>query len=430
MLSEEVSASGLPYTFTAMPGNSRISINIAWPTQWYFDADNNPAVPIIGTRSLLAGGATDYPAGQVVERFADMDSEGNLWTSADYVFGVLHFSPDHRDETLAIANAHLRSPLFDQKWLGRMRSQYAEQMMEYRDNAEVQGHEASRWAMLGEQPVRAGLSVRKEDHIQAATQADVVKWATSIFKRNGAVISIAGDLSAADAGDAVDALFDGLPDGEKTIAGIAQADMSPKRILLHAPESVTNTLTFFGKLPPGRDGSEFDDQILVGALSGGVENGLFGAVRTELRASYRYGAGVEEYTADNRMLILSGQIETSKVAEAEKTIREVYADFRAMPSITELSKVKKEYENDFKEHLKDTGSVAITAMISKIQGMDPARTLNLQSELDAVTLETLEQRLKDAFPKVDEFVVVLSSADENALPDACVITAAKDALDC
>jgi len=41
-----------------------------------------------------------------------------------------------------------------------------------------------------------------------------------------------------------------------------------------------------------------------------------------------------------------------------------------------------------------------------------------------------EQRLKDAFPKADEFVVVASSADEKALPDVCVIKAAKDALGC
>ena len=148
-----------------------------------------------------------------------------------------------------------------------------------------------------------------------------------------------------------------------------------------------------------------DDRILVDALSGGFEAGLFGAVRTELRASYGYGAGTEEYTTDNRLLIMSGQVETSKIAEAEKTIRKVYAEFRANPSINELPKIKKEYEINFKEDLKDTGSVAYNAMISKMRGMDPARALNLQGELDAVTIPTLDQRVKDAFPKADEFVV-------------------------
>lgn len=430
VLSEEVSASGLPYVFTRMPGNSRVSIHIAWPTRWYFDADRNPAVPRIGTRLLLAGGSTAYPAGEVIERMADMNSEGDLWTGADYVYGVLHFSPKHQDETLKIANAHLRNPLFDKGWLERVRGEFAEQMNEYRDSAEVQGYEASRWALFGNQPIRAGLSVREDSVIQAATQVEVVSWAKTVFKRNGVFISIAGDLNAADAGQAIDALFDGLPEGVETVAGVAEVDLSSKRIVLHSPEAKTSTLTFLGKLPPSRGGSQMDDRILVNALSGGFEEGLFGAVRTELRASYGYGAGTEEYTADNRFLIMSGQIETSKIAEAEKIIRKVYAEFRENPSIEELPKIKKEYEIGFKEDLKDTGSVSYDAMIAKMRGINPARALNLQGELDAVTVVTLEQRLKDAFPTVDELTVVLSSHDEKALPDACVVKAARDALSC
>lgn len=430
VLSEELSTSGLPYTFTNMPGNSRISIFIAWPTNWYFDANNNPAVPHIGTRLLLAGGASNYPAGQVTERFSDMNSEGDLWTSADYIYGALHFSPKHLDETLKIANAHLRSPLFDQKWLERIRSQSAEQMNEHRKRAEVQGFEASRWAIFGNQSIRAGLSVREDNVIQAVTKADIANWAKSIFKRKGVFISIAGDLSSADASQAVDALFDGLPEGEAAAAGTAQLDMSPNKLLFHAPESATSTLTFIGKLPPSKDGSEFDDLLLIDALNGSIEDGIFGAVRTELRASYRYGASTEEYTTENRFLIMSGQIETSKIADAEKTIRKSYAEFRANPSIEELPKRKKKYEIEFKEDLKDTGSVAYDAMISKIRGMNPARALNLQAELDAVTVQSLEQRVKSAFPQSEEFIVVLSSADESALPDACVIKVAKDALDC
>jgi len=342
----------------------------------------------------------------------------------------LHYSPEHQDETLKIVNAHLRSPLLDEKWLERIRAQYVEQSNEYRDSGEVQGFEAARWAMLGEQPVRAGLSVREQSVIEATTKKDVAEWASTVFKRKGVFISIAGDLSPTDAGLAVDAVFDGLPAGVDTVAGVATVDMSPTRILFHAPTAKTNTLTFFGKLPPESDGSQMDDQILVSALSGGFDDGLFGAVRTELRASYGYSAGTEEYTADNRLLIMSGQIETSKIAEAENIIRKVYADFRANPSIEDLPKVKKKYEIRFEEDLKDTGAVAYNALILKMKGMSPALALKPQADLDAVTIETLEQRLKEAYPKADEFVMVLSSADEKALPDACVVVAAKGALGC
>jgi len=113
-LNDLVSPSGLAYTHIKMPGNPRISIQIAWPASSAYAIDGNPAVPRIATRTIFAGGAEGYPAGETVQRVSDMNTEGDLWPEADHVRGVLHFSPEHTDETLKIANAHLRSPAFDE----------------------------------------------------------------------------------------------------------------------------------------------------------------------------------------------------------------------------------------------------------------------------------------------------------------------------
>jgi len=66
VLSEQVSPSGLAYTHINMPGNSRITIRVAWPSSRAYETNQNPAVPRIATRLIFAGGATGYPAGPIM----------------------------------------------------------------------------------------------------------------------------------------------------------------------------------------------------------------------------------------------------------------------------------------------------------------------------------------------------------------------------
>ena len=41
------------------PGVTDITITIAWPSNWAYEASRNPAVPYIGTETLLSGGTED-----------------------------------------------------------------------------------------------------------------------------------------------------------------------------------------------------------------------------------------------------------------------------------------------------------------------------------------------------------------------------------
>lgn len=430
VLSEEVSPSGLAYTHINMPGNSRITIQVAWPTAWAYAGDKSAVVPRIATRLLFAGGATGYPAGETIERINDMNTEGDLRPVADYVLGVLHFSPEHLNESLQIANAHVRSPALDEKWFERIRDQYAGQMNESRAQPKMQGFEAFRWAILQDTPLRKSLSIPDKGVVESAKRSEVSDWVKTVFKRNGAIIAVAGDLTAVEAGKAVDQLFEGLPEGAATVAGTSTATFSGKRILLHAPDSPTSTLSFIGKLPPASDGSYYQDRIIAEALTGGWESGLFGAVRTELRASYGFGAHIEEISNEHKIILFTGEVETAKLAEAEQKVREAYTEFRASAAVENLSALKKPYITGLKEDLKDTGSVAYDAMISKIYGMDSSRALKLVDEIDAITEESIRKRVTTAFPKAEDLTVIVDSPDAKALPGACVISGPADALDC
>lgn len=428
-MQDEVSDSGLAYTRVSMPDNDRITVRIAWPSQWAFDDEANQAIPYIASRLLLTAGTTNYSAAEVEERFADMNSSGFLSPTPEQVLGVLHYSPEHQADTLKIVNEHLTKPALDARWLERVRDEFSAQIAEVRSKAASEGFEALRWAIFGDQSIRRALSVEDPDMIDNVSRADIANWLDTIIKRNGAQIVVAGDLNAEEADVIVDTLFDGIPEGVAADKPTVEANFSPRRILLHTPGEEVSNLSFIGPLPAWHDAG-YDDILLTQMLGVGNQSVLFDTVRTQLRASYDFSAAMDAFTIDNRILIMTGQVETAKVAEAERVIRQAYASFLEAGPYNNLEKRKGALQESLQEVLKDTGATANSALMGKLGGKDTATILSELASFETLTVEDLQQRLSEGFPKADDLIVVATSPDADALADACVITEPEQAAAC
>lgn len=429
--SVEISPGGVEYTLLHMPEHEDVTIHIAWPTDWAYRPDTNKAAPVIGTQLILAGGAEGYPAGDVVEQFADLNSEGNIYMAVnDHVIGELTFERREMDETIAIANAHLRTPTLDPIWFDRIREGTAQTMAEARARPAHAGFDAVRWAVFGKQPLRLALSLDEPGVFDDLTREDVVAWHSETFAPAPQAIVVAGGIDAADAGAAIDALLRGLPNATRSVTQEAAPDYTPRRILLHIPDAQTSTLSFIAQLPPTRLGGEMEDLILVHALGGDDQSVLFEAVRTELRASYFFGAGIGNYTRDQRILFLSGEVETARLADVERVVRDGYAAFLQSGPSGELEPRKAALAASFAEMQDFVVDQALSELQSALDGSDAGRSFHLTTELQAVTESTLMDRLSSAFPHAEDFIVIAVSPDADALPGACVIRAPAEAADC
>ena len=429
--SVETSPGGIAYTLLHMPEHEDVTIHIAWPTDWAYRPETNKATPVVGTQLILAGGADGYPAGDVGERFADLNSEGNIYVAVNgHAIGELTFERDRMDETIAIANAHLRAPTLDQMWFDRIRDGIAANMAEAQAQPAHAGFDAARWAVFGAQPLRNALSLDEPGVFDNLTREDVVSWHSETFTRTPEAIVIAGGIDAADAGAAIDELLRGLPDASRSVTQEAALDYTARRILLHIPEAQTTTLSFIATLPATRLGGETEDLILIHALGGDDQSVLFEAVRTELRASYGFGAGMANYTRDHRILFLSGEVETAKLADAEQVVRDAYADFRQSGPSGELEPRKAPLAAHFAELPDFVVDQARSELQSALDGFETGRSLRLTDELQAVTKGTLMDRLSSAFPDAQDFIVIAVSPDADALPGACVIRSPAEAADC
>lgn len=425
----ETSPAGIEYTRLYIPEAEDVAVQIAWPTDWALREDVNQAVPYIGTDLILAGGAEGFPPGEVVETFADLNAEGTMWVTVDHLHGELVVPKENLSKAVAIAAAHLARPNMDPEWFDRIRQGFVANMTETQAKPVAKGFDALRWAVLGATPLRSALT-GEIAQIQSAAHEDVLRWHSETVTRTNAFIVIAGDINAADAGGAVDTLLSELPVATSRTLPAPTADFSPRRILLHVPEASKSTLIFLGSLPPTQDGGEFEDILLTTILGGGDNSVLFDAIRTRLRAGYAFSAQIDAYARNLRVLILSGEVETGQLAEAEAVVRDAYSTFRAKVPVGDIASLKAPLSGLTGQAASDPLAASYSALMALFDGQDPAQSLALTALLDRVSDATLWTRAGSAFPAGDAMIVLAVSPEASALPGACVITSPQEAANC
>jgi predicted Zn-dependent peptidase len=438
--SVETSPGGIVYTLISLPDQDDVTIQVAWPSDWAYRPATNKAAPWVGPELMLAGGAEEYPAGEVSERLADLNAEGALYVAGnDHVMGELTVDGEHMPELVEIANAHLRAPTLDQHWFNRIRDGYAQNLAEARLQPSAAGFDAVRWAVFSEHPLRNALALDQPGTFESFTVNDIAAWRAETFTRHPSAIVVAGGIDTAAAGEALDTLFAGLPEKssdaspDESEAGFVPnltPDFSPRRILLHLPDAEVSSLAFIAPLPPTRLGGEMEDLLLILALGSDDQSVLFKAVRDELRASYGFGAGIDNYTREQRILVMAGEVDTESVADAERRVREAYASFRQTGLKGDLADRKASLEAGFSKLGDFVIDQARTEIQSTLDGFEPGQSLTLIEELAAVTEQSVMERLNDAFPAHDDFIVMAVSPDADALPGACVISAPREAAGC
>ncbi|WP_170566498.1 M16 family metallopeptidase [Ruegeria atlantica] len=429
--SEESTPSGIKYTLLHMPRHEDVTIHVAWPTDWAYRQETKKAAALVGMELILAGGAEGFPAGEAAELFADLESEGYIYNGAQgHVIGELTFPREHLSKTIEIANAHLRNPTLDKLWFERIRDGFEQNINEARTHPTEAGFDTIRWAVFGTQPIRNALSFDDPNTFKTLEREDVVRWHQEIFTRQPEAIVVAGSLNAAEAGSAVDSLLAGLTETKRPIGRDVKPNFAPRRIVLHKPDAQTTSVTFIAPLPPSRLGSEFEDLILIDVLGGGDQSILFDTVRTQLRASYGFDAGISDYSRELRFLYMTGEVETALAAKAERSIVEAYKDFKLAGANESISIQKDSLE----KYVSDLGGFVVDQAQVELQfalnDLPPGSSLKLSGMLSEVSKKTVNNRLHEYFPSHDQFIIVATSPDADALPGACIISTPQDALNC
>ena len=410
-------------------GVSDITIMMAWPTDWSYDATRHPAVPYIASEAILSGGTETLKPQELMEVFNDANAGGWLTVASDYAYGELGFPREHTDEIVPIAATMLANPQLDPAWVARISAGLKANQEQNQAQSTTRMWMAARKAIFGDAPELAYHSLPDTAGITDVTPEMVRAWHREILTQDVPVIVVTGAINATDAGQAVDTLLEQLPAGPARPIAPSGANFAQRTILLHLPDAEKTTIGFLGQMPPTKDGGDLIDLLATQILSD-ANGPLFEAVRTEMRATYGLQAGYANFDRATRLMFITGEIETAKLAQAHDVILRTYEEFRSDPALGGLKAVRDNLADGFAEDVKyvDVAAQMIRELV--LDGQDPTLAPNFDNVLREITAEDVKDRLLSAFPKAEDLIVIVASPDQNALPGACVITEVSQASLC
>jgi zinc protease len=421
---------GHEFFYQSIPEASNVAIQIAWPSTWSMTVGRNPAVPFIATQLMLAGGTADMSASEVVERFGDLQASSNLIPTAEYVRGSLVVQAAQLDEALLIANSVIARPAFDTAWLTRTRTGFHRQVSQVNRSADKRAFDIARTAIIGAQPLRDTLSLQSEAVVLEVTRDEIVEYYNQTFVTSGAVIAVAGPISSERAAQAVDNLFSGLAIGDTSPSIHVQYDFSPRTYLLHDPAVERSFVSLVGRLPAIGSGGEFDDILAINLLGQGEKSELFDAVRTRLRASYGFNAGLVSYKQDLRVLVLFGEVETNRVAEVHDIVLETYGRFQQQGPTANVEDLLDALLSNVATSSTNPVIVSSSMLEFSFAGLQPNPIDLIPQQIASISAESLKTRISQLYPRASELITVIVSDDIDASPGACVLTSLQDITQC
>jgi zinc protease len=426
------SSDGRPFHFMPIyeDGVTDITITIAWPMNWAFSADRNPAAPYVAAETILSGGTDELAPQDVLELFNDKNSRGQLYVRADHAIGEVSFPKEHIDDVVSVVSEMLASPQFDQAWVDRIKQGFLASQTQSQAQTANQMWALARLTVLGDTPLNDFLSLPDLTTIEDVTIDDLRRWHAGTIVQSGVTISVTGAISRDDAGKAVDQLLSGLPEGQALAAPSVDANFEPKTILLHLPDAEKTTLGLMGQLPPTAEGGDLTDLLALSFFGRSGSGPLFDSVRTDLRASYGFQAGSTNYDRATRIMFIAGEVETEKLAEASELIRTTYESYRTAPDLTGLDDLRRGMAEGTAQNVLYVDAAARTMLELALDDRDPSDAPRLGELLASVTAQDVQERLASVFPSGGDLIVVAASPDALALPGACVITKIEQVAQC
>lgn len=433
VISQHVTPAG--HNFTLMPiterGVTDITISVAWSSDWLLQPGGNEWVPGLATQMMLTGGTEELAPADVAALLDSKNSYGDIYFASDYIYGEVEYPNNYSNAVLPVLSDMFQKPNFDEAWFDRIKAQTTENATQRERPVGELMWEASRAALFGDSPQTDFMNGTKFDDLSAATLEDMRTWHAESFAHRPSVIVVTGAVNAKDAAEAIDTLLP--PPGKAPLDPaplLAAPEITPQTIYLHVPDAQKSTIAFIGHFPNSTGPEATVDLPIIHLLGGGADSPLFTSVREDLGATYGMGVDIAAYSRSQRVLAIHGEIDTDKMPAARDAVLKAYTNFLTAPDTSRLSAITTQLADDVRQDHVYVSSSAATIRELLLQGRDLGEYHSLPEDLLALTPGDVQERLTQAFPTPQKLAIFAAGPDPDAFPEACVITAPKQAVDC
>jgi len=356
---------------------------------------------------LLDEGAGPYDATAFHGRLEDLGGYLTFSAGQDEFIGTLRMLKQNLRDTAELLHLSLTAPTFASEAVERIRGDVLAALAR---QARSPRYLASRLWMhdaFDRHPYGSSAS-GDETSVAAISRDDLAGYVTGHFQRNGLIIGLVGDVTAAEAAALVDLVFGDLPAGGPA-AEVADAKPGDDGALVVSRWPVPQSVVTFGQIGLKRDDPDWYAAMVLNDILGG--GGFRGRLMNEIREKrgLAYGVSTELVPYRHAGLILGNvATENSRVGETIALVRAEWQRMRDQgPTEAELDAAKRYLTGSFPLSLDSTSHIASVLVQLQIDGLGIDYLDRRAALIDAVRLDqvrALAHRLLD--PNGLSFVVV------------------------
>jgi zinc protease len=292
------------------------------------------------TQGLLDAGAADLDEEQIAGRLVDIGARMGGGTDSDRAsvsVRTLSTKPE-RDAALELMRAILSAPTFPQSVLDREKGRTIAGIREAETRPDAIASKRFAAAIYSDHPYGTSPSV---ESVGAITREDLVAFHRQHYGAKGAVVSIIGDVSRAEAEAIAQRLTEALPPGGGNL--VPPAVTKPLRSTIKIAHPAAQSHIHIGLPAISRSDADYFP-LLVGnySLGGG---GFVSRLMKEVREKRGYAYSVYSYFAPHKLegpFEIGLQTKREQVPDALKVVDEVLTEYMAKgPTPKELAAAKK-----------------------------------------------------------------------------------------
>lgn len=307
---------------------------------------------------MVFKGTRRYPTArlisQAVEGVGGMLNASTAYESTVYYAKVATI---HFDRAVDVLAEMVQRPLFDLHELEKERRVIIEELRGLQDAPGDWVHDLLQQTMWADTPLGRDIAGSIET-VSSLGRADLAEFWQRHYNRANVVVSVAGNIKAATAFEAVAAAFADLPGGVSTPRQERPVPAPGPRLTLLSRD------TEQGNFCLGMPGLAYGDpdrrplQVLDSILGGGMSSRLFQLLREEHGLAYNVGSYHNDLS-DTGMWVIYGSVDPESLRDAVTLSLETLRDLaRCGVTPEELAMVKEQVKGGLLLSLEDTWSVA------------------------------------------------------------------------
>lgn len=361
------------------------------------------------TRSLLDAGAAGLDEEQIAARLVDTGAKFSGGADTDRSsFGLRTLSSKpERDAALELMRAVLSAPTFPADILEREKTRAIAGIREAETRPDAIASKRFAAAIYPDHPYGVIPGV---DSVAAIQRDDLVAFHKARYGAKGAVVSIIGDVSRAEAEAIALRLTEGLPAGD--LAAAVPPVKKPQQATIKVEHPATQSHVHIGLPAIARDDPDYFP-LLVGnySLGGG---GFVSRLMKEVREKRGYAYSVYSYFAPRKLagpFEIGLQTKRDQAQAAIKVANEVLTEFIAHgPTAQELAAAKKNMIDGLALRLDSNAKLLGYLSAIGFYGLPLTYIDDFPAKVRAVTVE----QVKAAFARhvtQENLVTVIVAAD-------------------